>query len=309
MTGALDDRGFTLIELLVAMLMTLVIMGAVLALFTSFIDDNRNNGLREDATSDAQTAVDRMSRDLRNAAAPSVGASTIQKAGSYDLVFEAVSATGAAPSGNASNEMWVRYCLDGNDTLWRQSTSTSASLTTMPDTAACPSADSTWVTTTKELNDVTNEIGGDDRPLFNYGPTDWASTGTSAIKSAEVAMYVDKNPGHSQPGPTELTSGIYLRNDLQAPTAIFTPSEQTISPTSTDVQLNATGSSDPQGQALSYQWYSALGCSSAAAISNATSQTYNADYNPSTTPTQPFSVQVTDSAGLTGCSSQTVAIQ
>ena len=43
-------------------------------------------------------------------------------------------------------------------------------------------------------------------------------------------MYVDKNPG-KLPGPTELTSGIYLRNNLQAPTAAFTPSQTVISST------------------------------------------------------------------------------
>ena len=203
MTGVVDNRGFTLIEMLVAMLMTLLIMGAVVALFTSFIDDNRYNGLREEATSDAQTVVDRVSRELRSAAAPSLGASTIQRAGSYDLVFQTVSATGTAPSGNAGNEMWVRYCLDGNETLWRQSTSTSASITSMPDTTACPSTDSTWVTRTKELNDVTNEIGGDTtRPLFNYGPTGWQSTGTSAIKSAEVRCTSTRTQGNCRGRPS-----------------------------------------------------------------------------------------------------------
>ena len=304
MRAVADDRGFTLIELLVAMLISTIVMGSVVYLFTSFIDDNRYAGLRDEATYDAQIVVDRISRELRSATAPSAGAPTIQKAGSYDLVFQTVSATGTPPSGNATNEIWVRYCLDGNDTLWRQSTSTSASTITMPDTSACPSRNNTWVTTTTELNDVTNEVGGDtSRPLFTYGPTGWQSTGTSAITSTEVAMYVDKNPGHL-PGPTELTSGIYLRNALSAPTASFTVTKTTVSPGTDDILLNASASSDPNGQVLSYQWYRGTSCSSQI---YATAQQYDAgDF--STTP-QSFGLTVTDTAGLASpCQTQEVTI-
>ena len=315
MRAMADDRGFTLVELLVAMLMTTVVMAAVVLLFTSFIDNNRLDNFREDAQYNAQTMVDRMSREIRNAAAPSTGASTIQKAGSYDILFQEVSATGTGSTANASNDMWVRYCLDSNSTLWRQTTPTSSTTTSLPDTSACPSTNSAWVTTSsgspccQQLNDITNEVGGDTtRPVFTYGPSGYPST--SQITSVQVALYVDRNTGNL-PGTTALTSGIYLRNALQAPTANFTNSQQVNSSTSTTVQLNGSFSTDPNGQALSYQWYNALNCPSANAVSGATSQQYSptGTFNPNTTPTQPFSLQVTDTAGLTNCTSQTVTIQ
>jgi hypothetical protein len=123
-------------------------------------------------------------------------------------------------------------------------------------------------------------------------------------------VYLDKNTSHL-PGATALTSGVFLRNALQSPSASFpTPSQTVNSSTSTTVQLNGSFSSDPNGQALNYQWYNALNCPSANAISGATSQQYNAGpYDPNTTPTQAFSLQVTDTAGLTNCASQTVTIQ
>lgn len=315
----LDDRGFTLIEMLVAMVMTAVILSAVVLLFTSFINDNRYDGFREDAQSHAQTVIERMSRELRGATAPNTGAATIANAGSYDMTFQTVNATpGSAPSGNSTNEEWVRYCLDSNLTLWRQSTdptSTTSTASTPPDTSACPSTSNSWVQTGSSpccqvFNAVVNEIGGDTtRPLFTYGPTGWASTGTSAIKSVQIALITDANSGAGKlPGPSWLTSSVYLRNDLQAPTASITPSQQVLSPSNTAVTLNGTASSDPQGQVLSYQWYNALNCPSANAISGATSQTYNNDYNPNSTPSQDFSLLVTDSAGLTNCKSLTVNI-
>jgi prepilin-type N-terminal cleavage/methylation domain-containing protein len=307
-----DERGFTLIEILVALLITSLLMAAIVALFTSFIDDNRYDTLRDDSQANAQTIVDRISRDLRTASAPSVGASTISKAGAYDLVFQAVNATpGSAPSGNAQNEMWERYCLDSNYTLWRQTTSPSSSASTSstaPDTSACPSTNSAWVTTSsgaaccQELNDVVNEIGNDNRALFQYYPS---SSPTSGIKSIQIDAFVDKNPG-LLPGSAELTSGVFLRNALAAPTALFVATPTEVFQGTDDVNLNATSAYDPQGQALSYQWYNGTSCSSATQIPGATSQIYDAgDF----TSSQTFGLIVTDTAGLaSSCQTKQVTI-
>lgn len=318
MTHAQDQRGFTLVELLVAMTISLIVMASAATILTVILNDSRTDTTRDTAQADAQTMVDRLSRELRSASASSAGAAGVfAKATPYDVAFQTVNAApGSAPSGNAANQIWVRYCLDGHDTLWRQSTTPASTSATVPDTSACPSTSGAWVNGSGspcciELSDVTNEVGGDTtRPLFTFGPSGWADT--SQINSVQVNLYVDQNPGHL-PGPTELTSGIYLRNELASPSAEFTalptPSGQVA-----DIQLNASLSSDPNGQVLSYQWYAGVSCptppSSApasGAISGATTQVYDAGQFPAGTK-QTFALAVTNTGGLTNCTSQQVTI-
>jgi hypothetical protein len=80
--------------------------------------------------------------------------------------------------------------------------------------------------------------------------------------------------------------------------------------------LNGSPSSDPNGQVLSYQWYEGVSCPtppssapSSGAIAGATTQVYDAGQFPATpAPGQWFALAVTNSGGLTSCSSQQVAI-
>lgn len=315
-THARDQRGFTLIEMLVAMVISLIVMASAIAILTVILRDSRYDNFRDSAQADARTMVDRLSRELRSASAPSAGSpGLLAKAASYDIAFQTVNpAPGSAPSGNPANQIWVRYCLDGNNTLWRQSTTPSSTTAVLPDTGACPSTSSAWVAGSGpccvELNDVTNEIGGDTtRPLFTFGPSGWSDL--SQIKSIQLNLWVDKNPGH-RPGATDLVSGIYLRNELSPPTASFV-AIPTTNQQGADVQLNGSLSSDPNGQVLSYQWYEGVSCptpSSApasGAISGATTQVYDAgQFTAGLQPT--FALAVTNTGGLTSCNSQQVTI-
>jgi type II secretory pathway pseudopilin PulG len=310
MIGAREQHGFTLVETLVAMSISFIVLGSVVLVFTVFLQDNRYDQFRDDAQAHAQTMIDRLSRELRSAASTSAGsAGLLEKAAPYDLVFETVNAApGQPPSGNPTNQMRVRYCLDSNNTLWRQTESLQTTADAIPDTSTCPDTSNVtgtvWATKYAELNDVTNEIGGDTtRPLFTYGPSGWTST--AQIKQVQLGLYVDRNPGHL-PGPTVLTSGIYLRNELAQPVAQFTPSKSPVSQGVLDLRLDASPSFDPNGQALSYQWYSGGGCASA--IAGATTQQYDAG-NFSTGTSQTFSLLVTDTGGLTNCQTQNITIQ
>lgn len=327
------ESGFTLIEMLVAMTITLIVMGSVVTILTVFLNDNRNDQYRDQATADAQTMIDRLSRDLRNAASPTPGsAGLLAEAGAYDIGFQSVNATpGAAPTGNATNQMWVRYCLNASsNTVWRQTTAPSQTSSTFPDaltivngvpvdTAACPSTNTKWITSSNggscciELNDVTNEVGGDNRALFTYGPSGYQDTAqdTAQIKSVQVDPFVDRNPGHPLPGPTELTSGIYLRNELAPPQAGFVPSKRAQTG-GADIRLDGSSSSDPNGQVLSYQWYAGSTCTSptqppsSGAISGATTQQYDAGVQANGS--YIFSLLVTNTGGLSSCTSQVVTV-
>jgi len=316
-----DDSGLTLVEMLVALVITSVLLAAVVLLLTSFMHDNGYAAMRDQAQDNARQLIDRMSRELRNAATPvnnsSPGTPTaglLEVASPYDVVFESVNSSGSPPSGDVTNEMQVRYCLDTNDTLWRQSTAPSSSYTTLPDTSACPSTSSAWLQTASggpccvELSDVSNRIGGSTtRPLLTYGPPGYSTA--AQIKQVEIALWVDPNPG-KPPGATELTSGVYLRNELSNPTATFTPTQIKQGGVS-DVQLNGSASNDPNGQALTYQWYTAAGSQCAGPPSGsvaATTQQWDAGHFSSTT-TQTFWLVVTDTAGLTGTTCQAVTVQ
>jgi prepilin-type N-terminal cleavage/methylation domain-containing protein len=319
MIGARGQRGFTLIELVVGMALSLIVITAAMSLLVILLNENRSDAFRDDAQADAQIMIDRLSRELRNAAAPTAGSGyLLEKATDYDLVFQSVSAGAGetAPAGNPTNQMRVRYCLDGNLTLWRQTETPSVLATnpTSPTTGACPSPDPLWVTSTSgspccvALANVTNTINGSNpRRVFTYGPIGWQTT--SDIRQVQVSLLIDRNPGHV-PGATRITSGIYLRNDLAAPTASFTAT-LTGAPSSRTVQLNGSSATDPQGQALSYQWYTGSGCVGSNKLPGGITQQYTAGpYDPAQTTSQTFSLQVTNTGGLSNCSpSQTVAIQ
>jgi type II secretory pathway pseudopilin PulG len=316
-----DQRGFTLIELLVSMALTMVVMTAVIGILVVFLNDTNYDSQRDQAQNDARYMVDQLSHDLRNATSKKPDATgLIQSAGSYDIVFQSVIGDGTSTSSNTYDQQWVRYCLDSSQNIWRQTASVATS-SSEPDTSACPSTSSVWTQTNgapccKVATDVTNEVGGDTtRPLFTYGPTGYTSN--SQIRQVEVNVITDLNPGHL-PGPSpQLTSGIYLRNDVSPPNASMTLTQTPNSnDTQSDVSLNASSSTDPQGQTLTYQWYAnsgTTGCASSTAgpssgaLSNGTTEIYDAGTY-TTKSQETFSLVVTDTGGLTSCTSNTVTI-
>jgi prepilin-type N-terminal cleavage/methylation domain-containing protein len=334
-----DQRGFTLIELLVSMGLTLVVMGAVVTLLTVFLNDSRYDGLRDQAQTDSKVVVDRMSRELRSGASPSSGSSgLLQKAASYDILFETVNPNGPPVSGNAANQQWVRWCLDSNETLWRQ---TASSISTTPDTSACPSTSNAWTQKSgnpccAELKDVTNEIGGNTtRPLFTYGPSSATTTGgstdattwvtdASKVQEVQVNVVTDLNPGHL-PGPSpQLTSGVYLRNANANPVIPdFNVTSTGTGGSTRNITLDGTQAYDPNGQAMQFQWYatnsstsgacaSTIAAPSSGSLSNGAAQTFSGTAANGTTftagSTWTFALFVIDTQGLAACKSKVVTI-
>jgi len=145
------------------------------------------------------------------------------------------------------------------------------------------------------VTNTTNTNNGQTRALFSYGPA--GASSTAQIKSVAVDVFIDPKPG-SQPGETELTSGIFLRNSLAPPVASFT-----VTQVNGSVQLNASTSSDPNGQSLSYQWYL-----DGSATGGTTQQYQFASGTFASGSSHTFMLTVTNTGGLSNSTSQTVKV-
>jgi prepilin-type N-terminal cleavage/methylation domain-containing protein len=246
-----DQRGVTLIELLVAMSLMMIVLGATLTSFTDFTNANQRVEQQNDAQNRARLASDALARELRNMASPVDGlTNSIDKAEAYDLVFKSADRVLPAGSQNARNLRRIRYCFDTsqptNGRLWRQvQTWTSSAVPAVPSTASCP--DSAWPTTILVADKMTNRLGGADRPVFAYLSNGGGSP--AHIRGVHTDLFVDVTPTGT-PAETRLSSGVFLRNQNRSPKAAFSV---TVKPGS--LVLNGSGSSDPEGSNLTYEWY------------------------------------------------------
>jgi prepilin-type N-terminal cleavage/methylation domain-containing protein len=259
MRHAAQDHGFTLIELLVSMVLALVVFGATLSAFDVFQSNNRFDVLRNEAQDNARNALDRISHELRNVAAPKSEPEVpgaLEQAGPYSITFQTIADSPLAEgSKNKTNAKRVRYCLNdskpSNEVLWRQvKTWTSTIAPAVPAATECPDLNvEDWKSSSQIAQHITNENGGQSRPLFLYGPT--GATEVSQILTVEPAIYLNVNPSQPlHPGETQLSTSISLRNANRQPTAAFTWKEKSLQ----HVLLNASESVDPDGLALTYKW-------------------------------------------------------
>ncbi len=299
-----DQRGFTLMEMLLASSLMIVVLAATLTVFDQFVTTSDRNTEQNDAQDTARNAMDQMSRQLRNLALPTPQSpNSIDLASGYDLVFK------TADPGRRR----VRYCLQttapyssSDGALWLENQTGVAGgadpTLTAAMTATCPALPGTgsWASERLVADHVTNKNGAD-RPIFQFN----ASTSTSSkITEIHTSLFVDVDPT-KDPAETRIASGVFLRNQNQAPTASFTWS----SGGPGRFLMNAANSSDPEGRTLAYFWY--LG--SNPSFTNAeTSGTCNAsdgcigsgvleDYTlpAGATGTQVFTLLVKDPGGLT----------
>ena len=241
------ERGeFSLTGLLVASVIFLVVLGATLTTFAAFDRRSREEAERIDVEDRTRVAIDRLARELRNLAQPQAdGRPTVERAEGYDLIFKTVSATVAPTPANPASIVRVRYCLDASDfdnaKLWYETQPWAAGSGAPTDTG-CPGA--AWPARTLIADWITNRAGGRGRPLFVYN-----STILSAISSVHVDLFVDANATHP-PKETRLSTGVFLRNQNQPPTARFTAT-----PSGTSIKLDGSPSADPEGEPLRFQFH------------------------------------------------------
>jgi Tfp pilus assembly protein PilV len=265
---ARSERGFTLIEVLVAASLMIVVLGATLGALDNTSQIQRRTEKSNDQQEIVRTTMDRMAAQLRNLASPSTStAKTIDRATSYDLIFQTTD-----PS-----KQWVRYCLaDGtndppsfsgfhassaqNERIWYQTPtgafnaqgaapSTNSSMVNTCPGPPVSSGTAGWSTAQIVSDRITNKINSQDRPLFkvNGSPTTDTSTVTFVIATA----FGNWSTAVNNPKETHLTSGVYLRNQNQPPTAAIQTTR-----TGASYTLNGTTSSDPEGRTLSsFLWF------------------------------------------------------
>jgi prepilin-type N-terminal cleavage/methylation domain-containing protein len=252
-----DERGLTLIELLVAMTISLIVFSATLAVTAAMSNNARRNAEHNEAQDQARTYSDRLARQLRNLASPSIFSAdyqaqpfAIDAAGPYDLTFRVVDEQRPPGSLNQANVKRVRYCLDATDPArgklyqqeqtWKNRASNDPP--PIPSDTACPAVG--WTTTMLVADRVVNRKGGQTRPMFVYNATD-----VQRIGQIHTDLYVDADPTQA-PAETRLGSGVTLRNQNRVPVARLD-----IAPSAGRVVLNGSASEDPEGMPLTYQWY------------------------------------------------------
>jgi type II secretory pathway pseudopilin PulG len=304
------ERGFTLIEVLLSSSLMIVVLAATLTVFEQFVTTSNRNTKQNDAQDSARFAIDQVSRQLRNLALPTPQSpNSIDVASSYDLVFK------TADPGRRR----VRYCLQtsspystSNGALWLETQTGVAGgadpTLTSAMTASCPAPTGagSWATERLVAPNVTNRNGAD-RPIFQFNaPT----TTSSKITEIHTALFIDVDPAHP-PAETRISTGVFLRNQNQAPVAGFTIS----SGGPGRFLMNAANSSDPEGRTLSYFWY--LGTSPSYTNALATGACNASDgcigsgvINDYTLPSgasgnQVFTLLVKDPGGLTSTASST----
>jgi type II secretory pathway pseudopilin PulG len=282
-----DERGqMTIVELLVAMTIFISVLGATLFTFQTFDTLQRRDVSRAASQDSARTSVDRLARDLRNLASPTIDKpQAVDKATDYDLIFQTVDPIGPNAGANAANIKRVRWCLDTSDPAngklyIQEQTWVTLQTPAVPANATCPS--SGWTSTAVLVSNVTNNFGGQARPLFAYD-----STTLTAVREIHVDLYSDLDPAKA-PNETHITTGVFLRNQNAAPIGAFSYALQGTSA----IVLNGSQSYDPEGGALTYSW-----------IDNGVKQkSTNVTYSLPVTPGSNHSIQlqVFDPSGLEG---------
>ncbi len=252
-----DERGLTLIELLVAMTISLVVFGATLAVTAAMSNNSRRTAEHNEAQDQARTYMDRLARQLRNLASPSIFTEDYQaqpyavdSAAPYDLVFRMVDEVRPGGSLNQANVKRVRYCLDATDPsrgkLYQQEQTwtnrASNDPPPLPGLGTCPAAG--WTRTALVSEHIVNRVGGQNRPMFAYNSAD-----LQRISQIHADLYVDTTPGEA-PVETRLGSGVTLRNQNRVPIARLD-----IDASGSQLVLNGSASEDPEGMPLTYQWY------------------------------------------------------
>ena len=295
MTLLRDERGMTLTELIAAIFVATILFGAAVTTFVTFLDTSTKADNETQAQEVARSTIERMTSQLRNGMSTGTnGAQPIQHISDFDLVFLAPDAKGTATATNPRALTYHRYCLGNannkSEQIWYQTSPFSTTTqTSAPPRDKCPST--SWATRYRRGDHLLNRRDPV-TPLFT--PTYDANGNVTHVA---ITAQVDWNPD-MRPPMVELRSKVALRNLNRAPTASLNCKGLA----NGHAICDAAASSDPDGQALNYEW----------AINGSVitgEKTFRLDYSPlAPGSVRTFTVTVSDSGAATSSASQSVTI-
>lgn len=229
----------SLMSVLVAATLMIVVLGASLNVFEGFIAKAEDANLRVESEDAARAATDRVARNLRNIASPTTTEPrAVDRLSSTDIIFKTVNSNGPSTAGNQTNTQRVRYCLDGNRKL-RQETQrwAGSGIPAVPPSTGCPG--SGW----DDSRTIATGIVNTSVPVFTFDSADPVS-----VSIVHVDLQVDTDLVRL-PGPTRLSTGVYLRNQNRRPSADFSVTRQGAA-----FVLNGSASTDLDSDPLQYSW-------------------------------------------------------
>jgi type II secretory pathway pseudopilin PulG len=243
-----NEDGYTLPEVLVGALLMILVMSASLGVLENLTRLGARTDQRVELQDKARQASRELARSLRNVAPSPEFPTVIERGDAFDLVFRTVDRPRTDQGDNTRNLRRVRYCLDASDPeraqlleqTQRWNTQTAPA---MPSGTSCPSAD--WGSSRLVSDHLTNRSGGTDRALWSYNQTT-----TGEVTSLKVNLFMNDTP-ESRDREVALQTGVFLRNQNRAPSALFTAAPAGVR----HVLLNGSTSSDPEGDPLDYFWF------------------------------------------------------
>jgi type II secretory pathway pseudopilin PulG len=252
MTALRREDGFSLPELLVGMLLMIIVMSASLLVLDQFTALSKRTDRAVEVQDAARSTSRQLSRTLRNLASSPDLPGVVERARPYDLVFRTVDRPRAGTGSNTRNLHRVRYCLrvtgadadtDAGRLVEQTQRWTSSMAPSIPNASACPGPG--WDGTRYVAERLTHRSGPVDRPLWTYG-----RAASGEIASVKLNLFMNAVP-ETPAREVALQTGVFLRNENRAPTAMFTATVVGIR----HVLLNGSPSTDPEGQPLDFHWY------------------------------------------------------
>jgi prepilin-type N-terminal cleavage/methylation domain-containing protein len=294
-----DQSGVTLTELLVSIVLAGIVFGAAVTTFVTFLNVSTKAEDQQRAQDTARSTISSIAGHVRNAMTTSAtGAAINSSSSAFDLILLVpIPGTTTSATTNPRGLTHVRYCVENrgnnNETIWFQTSPyNSSTAPSPPSVSSCPS--NAWNTKQRFAEHLINRETPGNPPLFVYN-TDSATPPN--ITSVDIHAIVDWAPARDHK-ETDLRTTVSLRNLNRAPTANMTCQGLA----SGHAICDASTSSDPDGQPLSYAWK--MGGTTLTGEAS-----FRLDKFPLTSKTTySFQLTVTDTAGVTSTVTKSVTM-